>query len=155
VDSGQVGAHRVGRAVDEPQQVADVEVAEALGLVDDDSARAQRVEQQPLELETQVAAVRAMWKSRSPGVLGRDAPRPRWAGRWSSAGIGRPVSAGQTRAPMPTVHARAASRSRMPTVLSSPERSARTERAVAIATASSLTVTTRKTADVVSGASTL
>jgi hypothetical protein len=45
------GTDRVGRAVDESEEVANVEVAEADGLVDDRNSVAQEVHQLPLELK--------------------------------------------------------------------------------------------------------
>ena len=55
----QLGADRVRRAVDETEQVARVEVAEARHLVGDVDAPVEGTQQQPLELEAEIEAIGA------------------------------------------------------------------------------------------------
>lgn len=52
-----LAAHRIGGAVDESQQIADVEVAECVDLVLDSHRVAQFVQDQPFQLEGEVPAV--------------------------------------------------------------------------------------------------
>ena len=75
---------------------------------------------------------------------------------WSSFGRGREVSSSQTFAPMPTVHANCAERSRIETFLVRSETEPNVERTVERASGSLclLSVRTRKEACRVSGAST-
>lgn len=73
--------------------------------------------------------------------------------RWSSAGVGTEVSCDQRFAPMPTVQAKEAERSRIETFLARESMEARVERIVRMALLSEgLIVRTRKVAELVRGA---
>ena len=54
---GQIGAGGIFGAVDEAEEVSGIEVAKAMDLIGDRHGVAERLENEPLELETHVGAI--------------------------------------------------------------------------------------------------
>ena len=154
---GQLGAGRVGRAVDEAEQVARVEVAEADRLVD----HARRVADARRAAGARARrscprARRGCGRAGRPASTARRAPArgPRRTGAAPPAGA--PATGDPTAPePIPTTHDSRPPRSRKPTFLTRSPTAPSTSRMPASASSPSPAASTRNTAARDSGASTL
>ena len=121
---------RILRAVDEAEQIAVVEIAKAMHLVDRrDRARPAAIMICVASSKQRSMRLARMWKSRSPGVATAwRAPALISRNGCSSAGRGWPKSLSQASDPIPITQERLPSMSRKPTARSSPGRSPQNDR---------------------------